>query len=74
MFSQVFAGVQKFGRGLKENMSPQQKGDWKELMLMSLSFAVYVYVCLKRLFVPSLLGCPCPNYHGSHFQLIIITF
>ncbi|XVF33714.1 hypothetical protein REPUB_Repub17cG0192000 [Reevesia pubescens] len=44
IFSQVFAGVHKFGRGLKENMSPQQKGDWKDLMLMSLSFAVYVYM------------------------------
>ncbi|XWS45741.1 hypothetical protein CRYUN_Cryun14cG0005700 [Craigia yunnanensis] len=47
LFSQVFAGVQKFGRGLKENMSPQQKGDWKDLMLMSLSFAVYVYMSQK---------------------------
>ncbi|XWS35530.1 hypothetical protein CRYUN_Cryun20dG0005100 [Craigia yunnanensis] len=46
LFSQVFAGVQKFGRGLKENMSPQQKGDWKDLMLMSLSFAVYV--CMSQ--------------------------
>ena len=44
MFSQVFAGVHKFGRGLKENTSPRQKGDWKDLMLMSLSFAVYVHV------------------------------
>ncbi|GMI95737.1 hypothetical protein HRI_003243000 [Hibiscus trionum] len=43
-FSGVFPGVQKFGRGLKENMSPKRKGDWKDLMLMSLSFAVYVYM------------------------------
>ncbi|XVF22933.1 hypothetical protein REPUB_Repub12eG0213500 [Reevesia pubescens] len=47
LFSQVFAGVQKFGRGLKENMSPKRKGDWKDLMLMSLSFAVYVYMSQK---------------------------
>ncbi|KAK8516540.1 hypothetical protein V6N13_097827 [Hibiscus sabdariffa] len=43
-FSRVLSGVQKFGRGLKESMSPQHKGDWKDLMLMSLSFAVYVYM------------------------------
>lgn len=47
LFSQVLGGVQKFGRGLKENMSPQRKGDWKDLMLMSLSFAVYVYMSQK---------------------------
>ncbi|XVF79644.1 hypothetical protein PTKIN_Ptkin15bG0005600 [Pterospermum kingtungense] len=47
LFSQVFTGVEKFGRGLKENMSPQQKGDWKDLMYMSLSFAVYVYMSQK---------------------------
>ncbi|KAK8998477.1 hypothetical protein V6N11_083866 [Hibiscus sabdariffa] len=44
LFSEVFSGVHKFGRGLKENMSPKQKGDWKDVMLMSLSFAVYVYM------------------------------
>ncbi|GMI77470.1 hypothetical protein like AT3G52070 [Hibiscus trionum] len=43
-FSEVLSGVQRFGRGLKENMSPKQKGDWKDVMLMSLSFAVYVYM------------------------------
>ncbi|XP_022769645.1 uncharacterized protein LOC111313247 [Durio zibethinus] len=47
LFSQAFASLHKFGRGLKENMSPQQKGDWKDLMLMSLSFAVYVYMSQK---------------------------
>ncbi|EOX96654.1 RNA/RNP complex-1-interacting phosphatase, putative [Theobroma cacao] len=47
LFALVFTGVQKFGRGLKENMSPQQKGDWKDVMLMSLSFAVYVYMSQK---------------------------
>ncbi|KAJ9685669.1 hypothetical protein PVL29_017629 [Vitis rotundifolia] len=40
----VFAGVAKFGEGLRENLSPKQKGDWKDLVLMSLSFAVYVYM------------------------------
>ena len=39
-----FAGVVKFGEGLRENLSPRQKGDWKDLVLMSLSFAVYVYM------------------------------
>ncbi|KAJ4767398.1 RNA/RNP complex-1-interacting phosphatase [Rhynchospora pubera] len=32
------------GKGLRENLSPKQKGDWKDLVLMSLSFAVYIYV------------------------------
>lgn len=30
-----------------ENLSPQQKGDWKDLLLMSISFAVYVYISQK---------------------------
>jgi hypothetical protein len=30
------------------NLSPQQqKGDWKDLFLMSISFAVYVYISQK---------------------------
>ncbi|KAI4333107.1 hypothetical protein L6164_017954 [Bauhinia variegata] len=37
-------GFQKLGKSLKQNLSPQQKGDWKDLFLMSLSFAVYVYI------------------------------
>ncbi|XP_031273799.1 uncharacterized protein LOC116132281 [Pistacia vera] len=44
LFSQLLIGAEKFGKGLKENLSPQQKGDWKDLVLMSLSFAVYVYM------------------------------
>ncbi|KAJ0037484.1 hypothetical protein Pint_23976 [Pistacia integerrima] len=44
LFSQLFIGAEKFGKGLKENLSPQKKGDWKDLVLMSLSFAVYVYM------------------------------
>ncbi|OMO69756.1 hypothetical protein CCACVL1_19295 [Corchorus capsularis] len=46
LFAQVLDGAEKLGRGLKENMRPKQKekGDWKDLMLMSLSFAVYVYM------------------------------
>ncbi|KAK3223936.1 hypothetical protein Dsin_010961 [Dipteronia sinensis] len=43
-FSQIFSGVDKFGKSLKEMLSPKQKGDWKDLVLMSLSFAVYVYI------------------------------
>ncbi|CAA6659146.1 unnamed protein product [Spirodela intermedia] len=27
--------------------SPKQKGDWKDVLLMSLSFAVYVYISQK---------------------------
>ncbi|KAJ4711600.1 putative RNA/RNP complex-1-interacting phosphatase [Melia azedarach] len=44
LVSRLFTGVEKFGKGLKKNLSPQQKGDWKDLVLMSLSFAVYVYI------------------------------
>uniref|UniRef100_A0A6N2L511 Uncharacterized protein n=1 Tax=Salix viminalis TaxID=40686 RepID=A0A6N2L511_SALVM len=31
----------------KDSLSPKQKGDWKDVMLMSLSFAVYVYMSQK---------------------------
>ncbi|XP_027356458.1 uncharacterized protein LOC113865876 [Abrus precatorius] len=34
----------KLGKRVKQNLSPQQKGDWKDLLLMSISFAVYVYI------------------------------
>ncbi|KAJ7982229.1 putative RNA/RNP complex-1-interacting phosphatase [Quillaja saponaria] len=44
MLLKFFHGFEKFGKGLKKNLSPQQKGDWKDLVLMSLSFAVYVYI------------------------------
>lgn len=37
-------GIDKLGKKLMDNLSPKQKGDWKDLVLMSLSFAVYVYV------------------------------
>uniref|UniRef100_A0A5B7BW37 Uncharacterized protein n=1 Tax=Davidia involucrata TaxID=16924 RepID=A0A5B7BW37_DAVIN len=45
--TRFFVGVEKLGKGLKENLSPKQKGDWKDVMLMSLSFAVYVYISQK---------------------------
>ncbi|KAG8391229.1 hypothetical protein BUALT_Bualt01G0166100 [Buddleja alternifolia] len=35
------------GKGLKNTLSPKQKGDWKDIALMSLSFAVYVYMSQK---------------------------
>jgi hypothetical protein len=41
------AGFGKFGKILRESLSPKQKGDWKDLTLMSLSFAVYVYISQK---------------------------
>ncbi|KAJ9158807.1 hypothetical protein P3X46_024353 [Hevea brasiliensis] len=41
---QLFCSAEKFGRGLKDTLSPKQKGDWKDVLLMSLSFAVYVYI------------------------------
>ncbi|KAF8396141.1 hypothetical protein HHK36_017754 [Tetracentron sinense] len=47
LFSKLYDGVEKVGKGLKDNLSPKQKGDWKDLVLMSLSFAVYVYISQK---------------------------
>ncbi|GFP92093.1 hypothetical protein PHJA_001353500 [Phtheirospermum japonicum] len=41
------SGVEKHGKGLKDNLSPKHKGDWKDITLMSLSFAVYVYMSQK---------------------------
>lgn len=43
----LLVSVEKLVKGLKENLSPKQKGDWKDLVLMSLSFAVYVYISQK---------------------------
>ncbi|MED6119311.1 hypothetical protein PIB30_010551 [Stylosanthes scabra] len=42
-------GFERFGsRKAKQILSPEQKGgDWKDLVLMSLSFAVYVYISQK---------------------------
>ncbi|CAN0917342.1 hypothetical protein LINGRAHAP2_LOCUS30238 [Linum grandiflorum] len=40
----LLGSLDKFGKGLKESLSPKQKGDWKDVVLMSLSFAVYVYM------------------------------
>ncbi|CAN4118629.1 unnamed protein product [Withania somnifera] len=47
VFPQIIVGVEKLGKGLKDNLSPKKKGDWKDLTLMSLSFAVYVYISQK---------------------------
>ncbi|KAJ6896097.1 hypothetical protein NC651_022352 [Populus alba x Populus x berolinensis] len=44
---QLFGSVENFGKGLKDNLSPKRKGDWKDVVLMSLSFAVYVYMSQK---------------------------
>ena len=41
---EIFVVIDKLGRGIKDSLSPKQKGDWKDLVLMSLSFAVYVYI------------------------------
>lgn len=46
-FPKSFVGFEKLGKSLRENLSPKQKGDWKDLTLMSLSFAVYVYISQK---------------------------
>ncbi|KAI3987610.1 hypothetical protein MKX01_007076 [Papaver californicum] len=47
LFSRIYADFEKIGRELKETMSPKEKGDWKDVLLMSLSFAVYVYISQK---------------------------
>ncbi|KAK9741263.1 hypothetical protein RND81_03G093200 [Saponaria officinalis] len=41
---QFIAGA---ARKVKESLSPKQKGDWKDVLLMSISFAVYVYMSQK---------------------------
>ncbi|KAF8021323.1 hypothetical protein BT93_G1684 [Corymbia citriodora subsp. variegata] len=46
-FAGMIDGFEKIGKGLKHNLRPQRKGDWKDLALMSLSFAVYVYMSQK---------------------------
>ncbi|KAL1199831.1 hypothetical protein V5N11_013088 [Cardamine amara subsp. amara] len=38
--TRMITEAEKFGKNLK----PEKKGDMKDLMLMSLSFAVYVYI------------------------------
>ncbi|PKI33929.1 hypothetical protein CRG98_045676 [Punica granatum] len=43
----ILGGLEKLGNGLRDSLSPQRKGDWKDLTLMSLSFAVYVYMSQK---------------------------
>ncbi|CAN1316751.1 hypothetical protein LINPERPRIM_LOCUS30180 [Linum perenne] len=40
----LMSSVDKFRKGFKESLSPKQKGDWKDVVLMSFSFAVYVYM------------------------------
>ncbi|KAL8204353.1 hypothetical protein R6Q57_009976 [Mikania cordata] len=46
-FMKAFVGVKKLGIRLKESLSPKRKGDWKDLVLMSLSFAIYIYISQK---------------------------
>ena len=46
-FPTSLVGFEKLGKSLREKLSPKQKGDWKDLTLMSLSFAVYVYISQK---------------------------
>ncbi|KAG1366982.1 hypothetical protein COCNU_13G007720 [Cocos nucifera] len=44
---ELYGEVGKVGRELKKSLSPKQKGDWKDLILMCFSFAVYVYISQK---------------------------
>ncbi|KAG2553758.1 uncharacterized protein LOC120646845 [Panicum virgatum] len=39
--------VVKAGMAARESLSPKRKGDWKDVTLMSFSFAVYVYISQK---------------------------
>ncbi|KAK3150885.1 hypothetical protein QOZ80_3AG0238980 [Eleusine coracana subsp. coracana] len=43
----LFGDVVKAGMAARESLSPKQKGDWKDVTLMSFSFAVYVYISQK---------------------------
>ncbi|KAH7863620.1 hypothetical protein Vadar_019979 [Vaccinium darrowii] len=47
LLPKFLVSVENLGKRMKDNLSPKQKGDWKDLMLMSLSFAVYVYMSQK---------------------------
>uniref|UniRef100_A0A0D9VRA4 Uncharacterized protein n=1 Tax=Leersia perrieri TaxID=77586 RepID=A0A0D9VRA4_9ORYZ len=47
MGERVFGDAAKAGRAVRESLSPKQKGDWKDVTLMSFSFAVYVYISQK---------------------------
>lgn len=47
MAERAHSGVVKAGMDVRESLSPKQKGDWKDVALMSLSFAVYVYISQK---------------------------
>uniref|UniRef100_J3LLG0 Uncharacterized protein n=2 Tax=Oryza brachyantha TaxID=4533 RepID=J3LLG0_ORYBR len=47
MAERVSGDVAKAGRAVQESLSPKQKGDWKDVTLMSFSFAVYVYISQK---------------------------
>uniref|UniRef100_A0A7N0VIZ7 Uncharacterized protein n=1 Tax=Kalanchoe fedtschenkoi TaxID=63787 RepID=A0A7N0VIZ7_KALFE len=40
----VLTELEKLGKELGDFVSPKQKGDWKDVVLMSLSFAVLVYI------------------------------
>ncbi|KAK8949448.1 hypothetical protein KSP39_PZI005100 [Platanthera zijinensis] len=42
----MFREAVKLSKELKESLlqGPKQKGDWKDVILMSFSFAVYVYI------------------------------
>ncbi|KAF5193121.1 hypothetical protein FRX31_017290 [Thalictrum thalictroides] len=44
IFSRLTVNAEKLGKELKDSLSPKKKGDWKDVMLMSISFAVYVYI------------------------------
>ncbi|KAI4385600.1 hypothetical protein MLD38_003607 [Melastoma candidum] len=37
----------KLGEGLRGSLTPQRKGDWKDLTLISLSFSLYIYISQK---------------------------
>jgi hypothetical protein len=43
----LYNDVVKAGMAARENLSPKQKGDWKDVTLMSFSFAVYVHISQK---------------------------
>ncbi|RLN03587.1 uncharacterized protein C2845_PM13G21910 [Panicum miliaceum] len=40
----------KAGMAGRESLSPKQKGDWKDITLMSFSFAMYVCISQKLIY------------------------
>lgn len=61
-FSRIGRKVKSKVEKVRENLSPKQKGDWKDVVLMGLSFAVYIYISQKIV----LAYCSWIAIHNHH--------